>query len=64
MGSMGVYERTGIPTSDAAVRERVAQAIGAIANVEEVGLWRAWKEFEYRIDVCKVTNGAYIKICI
>jgi hypothetical protein len=33
----------------------------AIANVAESQLRRTWEQFEYRVDVCKVTNGEHIE---
>jgi hypothetical protein len=26
-------------------------------------LHRVWDEFDYRVDVCRVTQGAYLKDC-
>jgi hypothetical protein len=37
------------------LRGRISEAT---ANVDKLQL-RTWEEFEYRIDICRVTNGAY-----
>jgi hypothetical protein len=43
-------------------RERISQAT---ANVDESQLRRTWEEFEYDVDVCRVTNGAHAEsLCI
>jgi hypothetical protein len=43
------------PPTPQSPRERISQAI---ANVDESQLRRTWEEFEYRLDVWEVTNGA------
>jgi hypothetical protein len=40
------------------LRERISQTT---ANVNESQLLRAWEEFQYRFDVCRITNGAHIE---
>jgi hypothetical protein len=56
---MRICERPGVPTSDVTVfRERISQGV---ANVDESQLWRIMENFEYRLDVCRVTNGARIE---
>jgi hypothetical protein len=47
-----------MPQSIRKLRERFSQAI---ANDDESQLWRTWEEFEYRVDICRVTNGAHIE---
>ena len=42
------------------LRERINTAIG---NVTQDVLERVWREWEYRLDICRVTRGAYIE-CI
>jgi hypothetical protein len=32
-----------------------------VKNIDAPILTRVWQEHEYRIDVCRVTRGAYIK---
>jgi len=38
-----------------------ARTIAAVKNINAPMLTRLWQELEYRIDVCCVTCGAYIK---
>jgi hypothetical protein len=38
-----------------------ARVIAAVKNIDEPTLTRVWQELEYRIDVCRVTRGAYIE---
>jgi hypothetical protein len=52
---MGMCERPGIPTSDAAVPSR------ANFNVDESQVRRTWEEFEYHVYISSVTNGAHIE---
>jgi hypothetical protein len=33
----------------------------AIAGVDEDMLTRVWQEFDYRVDICRVTKGAHIE---
>jgi hypothetical protein len=42
------------------LRKRINTAIG---NVTQDMLERVWREWEYRLDICHVTCGAYIE-CI
>jgi len=35
--------------------------IAAVKNIDAPMLTRAWRELEYRIDVCRVTRGAHIE---
>ncbi|PNF23476.1 hypothetical protein B7P43_G07720, partial [Cryptotermes secundus] len=46
-----------LPTSIHELRDRIAHALQAI-TVDM--LHRLWDEFDYRVDVCRVTQGAYI----
>jgi hypothetical protein len=36
----------------------------ATATVDEAMLGRVWQEFDYRVDVCRVTHGSYIEILL
>jgi hypothetical protein len=38
-----------------------AWIIAAVNNIDAPMLTRVWQEVEYRIDVCRVTCGAYIE---
>jgi hypothetical protein len=42
--------------------ELKARIIAAVKNVDAPMLTRVWQEFEYRINVCRVTRGAHIKL--
>jgi hypothetical protein len=33
----------------------------ATAGVDEDMLTRVWQEFDYRVDICRVTKGAHIE---
>jgi hypothetical protein len=33
----------------------------ATAGVDENMLTRVWQEFDYRVDICRVTEGAHIE---
>ena len=49
-----------LPKTLPEVQERLNTAIG---NVTQDVLWRVWREWEYRLDICRVTRGAHIQ-CI
>jgi hypothetical protein len=53
-----VKDRVYQPTIPQPFREPVLQGV---ANVDESQLWLTWEAFEYRVDVCSVTNAAYLK---
>ena len=38
-----------------------ARIIATVKNTDAPMLTRVWQELEYRIDVCRVTRGAYIE---
>ena len=38
-----------------------SRIIAAVKNIDALMLTRVWQESEYRIDVCRVTRGAYIE---
>jgi len=54
-----VYAPSLLPTPPE-LRERINTAIG---NVTQDMLVRVWREWEYRLDICRVTRGAHIE-CI
>ena len=35
--------------------------VPAVATINNPMLERVWEEFDYRLDVCRVTNGAHIE---
>jgi hypothetical protein len=47
-----------LPTSIHEIRDRITHALQAIAADM---LHRVWDEFDYRVDVCRVTQGAHIE---
>ena len=49
-----------LPKTLPELRERIYTAIG---NVTQDMLERVWREWEYRLDICRVTRGAHIE-CI
>ena len=49
-----------LPKTLPELRERINTAIG---NVTQDMLGRVWREWEYRLDICRVTRGAHIE-CI
>jgi hypothetical protein len=40
------------------LRRRIVEAVAAI---DRQMLQRVWQELDYRIDLCRVTNGGYIE---
>ena len=50
-----------IPTLPRDLAELKARIIAAVKNIDAPMLTRVWQELEYRIDVCRVTNGAHIE---
>ena len=47
-----------LPTSIHEIRDRITHALQAITADM---LHRVWDEFDYRVDVCRVTQGAHIE---
>jgi primosomal protein N'' len=47
-----------MPQSLRELREQISQATD---NVDESQLQRTWEGFEHRLDVCRVSIGAYIE---
>ena len=52
------FERGMFAVSLPELRERINTAIG---NVTQDMLERVWREWEYRLDICRVTRGAHIE---
>jgi hypothetical protein len=58
---MGIYQRQGLRPSRSCYLDDLKQRITtATAGVEDM-LTRVWQEFDYRVDICCVTKGAYIE---
>jgi len=49
-----------LPKTLPELRERINTAI---ENVTQDMLWRVWRDWEYRLDICHVTHGTHIE-CI
>ena len=47
-----------LPKTLPQLRERINTAIG---NVTQNMLERVWREWEYRLDICRVTRGAHVE---
>ena len=43
------------------VDELKARITEAVATIDNAMLERVWQELDYRLDVCRVTNGAHIE---
>ena len=43
------------------VDELKARITEAVATIDNAMLGRVWQEFDYRLDVCRVTSGAHIE---
>ncbi len=54
----GIVYVSHIPRNVDGLHARETQAVAAIDNAM---LGRVWQEFGYRLDVCRVTNGAHIE---
>jgi hypothetical protein len=48
-----------LPTNLPELRRRIVAAVATIITPDM--LTRVWEEFDYRVDVCHVTNGAHIE---
>ena len=59
-GIFAVQYVPSLPKTLPELRERINTAIG---NVTQDMLVRVWREWEYRLDICRVTRGAHIE-CI
>jgi hypothetical protein len=47
-----------VPVSLDDLKQRITTAT---AGVDEDMLMRVWQEFDYRVDICRVTKGAHIE---
>ena len=50
-----------VPPIPRGVDELKARITEAVATIENAMLGRVWQELDYWLDVCRVTNGAYIE---
>jgi hypothetical protein len=47
-----------VPVTSDDLKQRITTAA---AGVDEDKLTRVWQEFDYRIDICRMTKGAHIE---
>ena len=50
-----------VPPIPRDVDELKARITEAVSTIDNAMLGRAWQELDYRLDVCRVTNGAHIE---
>ena len=50
-----------VPPIPRDVDELKARIIKAVATIDNAMLGRVWHELDYRLDVCRVSNGAHIE---
>ena len=50
-----------VPPNSRDVDELKARITEAVATIDNAMLGRVWQEFDYWLDVCRVTNGAHIE---
>ena len=50
-----------VPLLPKDVDELTARMTEAVATIDNAMLERVWQELDYRLDVCRVTNGAHIE---
>ena len=50
-----------MPPMPREVDELKARITEAVTTIDDLMLERVWQEFDYRLDVCRVTNGAHIE---
>ena len=57
-----VKDRVFVPPLPPDLADLTARIIAAVKNIDSPMLTRVWQELEYRIDMCRVTLGAHIKL--
>ena len=50
-----------VPPIPRDVDELKARITEAVSTIDNAMLGRVWQELDYRLDVCRVTNGAHIE---
>lgn len=58
---LGICERTCLCAPSAYVKELKQRITAALENPTQDMLQHVWHEFDYRLDVCRVTGGTHIK---
>jgi len=56
-----VKETVSVPPLPANLQDLRNRITAAVALVDRDTLTRVWNEMDYRIDVCRITNGGYIE---
>jgi hypothetical protein len=55
------YAKVFVPPLPRDLTDFKAEIIAAVKDIDAPMLIHVWQEFEYRIDVCRVTHAAYIE---
>ena len=50
-----------LPNASQSMYELKARITEAVATIDNAMLGRIWLELDYRLDMCRVTNAAYIE---
>ena len=56
-----VVDRVFVPSLPVSLKELKQRITTAVASVDEDMLRSVWTELDYRIDICRVTNGSHIE---
>ena len=56
-----VKDRVCVPPLPASIRELKVRIRTAIETITADTLQTVWNELDYRVDVCRITNGAYVE---
>jgi len=56
-----VKDQVYVPPLPASIPELKVRIITAIETIIADMLQTVWNELDYRVDVCRITNGAYIE---
>lgn len=56
-----VKDKVFVPPLPVDIDDLKQRITNALATVDRHMLARVWEEFDYRVDICRVTNGAHIE---
>jgi hypothetical protein len=56
-----VKDKVFVPPVPVTLDDLKQSIVTATAGVDEDMLTRVWQEFDYRVDICRVTKGEYIE---
>jgi hypothetical protein len=56
-----IKDRVFVPPLPATLFDLSTRITAAITVIDHDMLQRVWQEFDYRLDACRVTDGAYIE---